>query len=664
MKNFYRDGGLVLSIMALVVAILCLSGYIYTVSPQVFWLIAPFVVLAAGFAVGKLIQVTRKTFQYFARIDEEIDKTDRVSLYSFPLGVAIMDTQRKLVWFNENFEKEFPEESVYGTPIDKITSESLDKLINPDGVEIMYKKKHYRIYASVPKEEDAQDIYLIYFRDITRLKTLEIEKRLTHPVVMIIMIDSFDELFGNNTESEKAHVTVQIDKLLEDFMSGTTGILRKDGRDKFWAVLEQQHVEQMIEGKVKILDMAREIAVTDRINVTLSIGIGTTGATISESEQFAKQALDMAQGRGGDQAAIKTNNGFEFYGGVSKGVERKNKVKTRIIANSLIELVESCDSVYIMGHRFSDLDSIGSAVGLACGIRNLGKPAHVVIDKLASLGKQLIERVSGGETEKDARLFISPQQARTEMSENSLLIIVDTHNPLMVEDGQLYSSAQKVVVIDHHRKMVNHIDNALIFHHEPYASSASEMVTEILQYFGAAGKITALQAEALLAGIMLDTKNFAIKTGVRTFEAAAFLRKLGADTINVKELFSNSIENYKQKVNLVASAEIYRKCAVASTDIISADMRTIAPQAADELLGITGVDASFVMYTNETENGKEVYISARSLGALNVQLIMEYLGGGGHQTMAGVQLKNTIDEAKHLLIEAIDKFYDSLNKKD
>ena len=365
----------------------------------------------------------------------------------------------------------------------------------------------------------------------------------------------------------------------------------------------------------------------------------------------------MAQGRGGDQAAIKTVTGFEFYGGVSKGVERSNKVKARIIANQLIQLVEGSDRVYIMGHKFSDLDSVGSSVGLACAIRNLGKKADVVVDRLASLSTQLIERLKLPDDPNP--LFMAPSAAVESVTDNSLLIITDTHNPLMLESRELHSKAKQVVIIDHHRKTVNFIDNSLIFYHEPYASSASEMVTEILGYFGKAGKITALQAEALLAGIMLDTKNFTIKTGVRTFEAAAFLRKLGADTVNVKGLFANSIESYRQKAALVSNAEIYKRCAIASTTMFSPDMRLVAPQAADELLGIENVDASFVYYRS---SGDEIYVSARSLGALNVQLVMEYLGGGGHQTMAGAQLKGvSVEDAGIKVKDAINQYYESIS---
>lgn len=656
MKNHFRDSGLVFSVISLIIISLAMLFFAYSASLRAFCIFAPLLVLAAGFTTAKLISVTRRNFQYFARIDDEIEQMERVSLYDIPLSVAIVDEYNKIVWYNNEFACRFSEEAVYGSSIDVITKLTFDKLIGKEGYEIKYKNCYYKVYASVPHEEDAKEIYMIYFVDITKLRILEIEKRMTQPVVMLFVIDSYEELFGGSTESETANITVQIDKLLEDFVNSTSGILKKHSRDRFWAVVEERHIRSLIEEKVKILDQVREIQVNDRNNATLSIGIGRTGKTIAESEIFAKQALDMALGRGGDQAAIKTENGFEFYGGVSMGVERHTKVKTRIIANSLIEAIEASDNIYIMGHRNSDLDSVGSAVGLVSAIRKLGKEAYAVIDKGTTLSLQLYEYLN----EKDKNnLFATPSQAIENFGENSLLIVVDTHNPLIVDVPELLEEAKKIVVIDHHRKMVNYIDKAMIFHHEPYASSASEMVTELLQYFGDAGKISSFQAEALLAGITLDTKNFTLRTGVRTFEAAAFLRKLGADTVNVKGMFANSIQSYKQKTEVVSSAWIYRGCAIAVSEKTTDETRVVAAQAADELLGVTDVSASFVL--SRTGND-EISISGRSLGAVNVQLIAETLGGGGHQTMAGAQLKGmTFDEATDKLKAAIDKYYNDIN---
>lgn len=658
MKNFYRDGGLVISVSALVVALVIIQGYIYTKDINVFWVSAPFVVLIGGFAIGKLIQVTRKTFQYYARIDDELESKMHMSVHSFPMSAVIIDSAGRIVWTNGKFTEEFPDCCEYGMELSNITDIPPADFFTDDGITVRYKDSVYKVFARIPDEDEAKELTLLFFKNITDITALETEKKLSQPVVILFMVDGYEELISGCLESEKAHVSVQIDKLLEDFAGQTTGVLRKNASDRFIAVIEERHLQEILRNKVEILDKAREIFVNDRLNVTMSIGIGRTGKTLKESEQFARQALEMALGRGGDQAAVKTDNGFEFYGGVSKGVERHTKVKTRIIANSLLELVDNADKIFIMGHKYSDLDSVGSSVGLTCAIRNLGKSAWAVCDYSTSLAKVLIDRFPHVDGEEP--LFTEPADAMEELTDNSLLIICDTHNPLIIESKELYEKAKKVVVIDHHRKMVNYIDNAVIFHHEPYASSASEMVTELIQYFGEAGKLRAVQAECLLAGIMLDTKNFVMKTGVRTFEAAAVLRKMGADTITVKKMFSSSIDSYKRKTQIVAEAEIYRKCAIAPCDFYVDDLRIVAPQAADELLTIKNVDASFVLFKTMSN---EISISARSMGNLNVQLIMEALGGGGHQTMAGAQLKDvTVNEALDTLKKSIDDYYLSLIK--
>ena len=658
MKNFYRDGGLVISVSALVVALVIIQGYIYTKDINVFWVSAPFVVLIGGFAIGKLIQVTRKTFQYYTRIDDELESKMHMSVHSFPMSAVIIDSAGRIVWTNGKFTEEFPDCCEYGMELSNITDIPPADFFTDDGITVRYKDSVYKVFARIPDEDEAKELTLLFFKNITDITALETEKKLSQPVVILFMVDGYEELISGCLESEKAHVSVQIDKLLEDFAGQTTGVLRKNASDRFIAVIEERHLQEILRNKVEILDKAREIFVNDRLNVTMSIGIGRTGKTLKESEQFARQALEMALGRGGDQAAVKTDNGFEFYGGVSKGVERHTKVKTRIIANSLLELVDNADKIFIMGHKYSDLDSVGSSVGLTCAIRNLGKSAWAVCDYSTSLAKVLIDRFPHVDGEEP--LFTEPADAMEELTDNSLLIICDTHNPLIIESKELYEKAKKVVVIDHHRKMVNYIDNAVIFHHEPYASSASEMVTELIQYFSEAGKLRAVQAECLLAGIMLDTKNFVMKTGVRTFEAAAVLRKMGADTITVKKMFSSSIDSYKRKTQIVAEAEIYRKCAIAPCDFYADDLRIVAPQAADELLTIKNVDASFVLFKTMSN---EISISARSMGNLNVQLIMEALGGGGHQTMAGAQLKDvTVNEALDTLKKSIDDYYLSLIK--
>ncbi|MCL2754905.1 MAG: DHH family phosphoesterase, partial [Oscillospiraceae bacterium] len=490
MKNFYRDGGLVLSVIAQTVITAILAVLLYMHDLRHFWILLPFVVLVCSFTIGKLIVVTHRAFRYVNTLKGEIITADSAALYHSPTAIGIVDKNMRFIWYNPVFAQEFKElaqyDTLHGVALSAITPASTDLLLSESGSRISYGEKYYKINAGVPRENMAGEIYVIYFEDITKESILEIEKRLSHPVVMIIMIDAYEEIFSgeNVSESMTASVVVQVDKLLEDYIKKTTGVLRKTGRNKFWAVVEERHINELVDSKVKLLDEARKITVTDRICVTLSFGIGRTGETMAQSEQYARQALEMALGRGGDQAAVKTESGFEFYGGFSKGIERHtNKVRTRLIANSLLDMANSADIIYVMGHKFSDLDSIGSAVGLACGLRNLGKSAYIVIDRGTSLGSGLLKRIER-ESEKDkdkdksAPLFIAPEKAIDAWTEKSLLIIVDVHNKKLLESLALYELAEKVVVIDHHRKMVDFIENAAIFHHEVTASSTAEMVTE------------------------------------------------------------------------------------------------------------------------------------------------------------------------------------------
>jgi c-di-AMP phosphodiesterase-like protein len=467
---------------------------------------------------------------------------------------------------------------------------------------------------------------------------------------MSISIDNFEDIFQNSKESDKAHIQAIVEQLLEEYLSNSDCIISRISHDKYTIVVKQQYVLKMMEDKFDILDKAREIVTADKTNLTLSIGVGLDYNSLAESELSAKQALDMALGRGGDQCAVKTSDGgFQFFGGVSKGIEKHSKIKSRIIATAIQELVSNYDNVYIMGHRFGDLDSMGSAIGLADAFIQMGKHAYIVTDFERTLAKPLIDYVT---QHNENIVFIPVSDAlSTFKNNNSCLVVVDTHNKDIIESKDLYEVANQVIVVDHHRKSVNFIDNAVIFHHEPFASSASEMVTELLQYFKIPNKISPYTADALLSGIMLDTKNFVMKTGVRTFEAAAFLKKNGADTIAVKTLFSNSINSYKARANIVANAEIYRCCAIAETTDAIDNIRIVAPQSADELLNITGVDASFVIF----KTADCVNISARSFGKMNVQIVMEKLGGGGHQTMSATQIRDkSMKEVYLMLISAID----------
>lgn len=629
-----------------------LAAVTWFISPVVFCVALPVTAVVCGLCIWQLVYMQRQIHNLFDKVMDQLDAGQRHYLHDFPLPVVIVTGEREVVWYSESFrEKVIPGDDLYGINLDRITKEKLPDLCGAEGREICCRDRWYRVYG-ISREENGETLITLYFVDITQLQREASLYQKTRPSVMLIMLDNYGEVMQHAKESEKSRILGAIDSTLEDFISSmTTSFIKRLDGDKFLVVAEEQHLERIIASRFKILDDIRSIQTDGNLPVTLSIGVGRGEETLAQSEASARQALDMALGRGGDQAAIKNQTVYEFYGGVSKGVEKRTKVKTRIVANALSELIQNADRVLVMGHKFGDLDCVGASVGMAYAIRSIGKQADVVVDRDKTLANILIDMVT---KEGCGNLFVDPSEALFSVTEDTLLIVCDTHTQNLVESQEIYNRCKTVVVIDHHRKMVNHIDNAVIFYHEPYASSASEMVTELIQYMGENCRINAVVAQALLSGIMLDTRNFVLRTGVRTFEAAAYLRRIGADTITVRKLFSNTLDSYQRRFRIVSGAQIYKKCAVAESDFSSEDMRIVAPQAADELLSIDGVDGSFVLY----ENNGEICISARSMGAINVQIIMEMLGGGGHHTMAAAQLKGTeMEKAKQLLLEAIDKYF-------
>lgn len=644
--------------MLLVVVALASAFSVAEVDEVKFWTLLCITALTA-LAYLVLFAASQKNLHKFVtEMESQLNLTERDSLYKFPAPAIIVDSEGIIIWYNIAFSEQVYGGDAFGLHLSKIIDIDLEKAMSNKNVTVDYQTSHFKISAVTTDKRDAESklissLTLLYFEDISDYITLETKLNNLRPSIMLISIDSYDELLSGEKDSEKSHILIQIEKLLETYLELHHGIMRKISSDKFFAVIEDRYVNDMIEDKFKVIDEVRNIPVSGKAPVTLSIGVGMGSVDLSESELFAKQALEMAQGRGGDQVAVKREDGFEFFGGVSKGIEKHTKVKTRIVATALEELINSSSSVLIMGHRNGDMDSTGSGAGLCGAIRLLNPELYVrmVVDAEHNLAVPIIERLNENLTDQEP-VFITPAEAMEQLSENTLLIIVDTHNKDILESPELYEAAKQIAVIDHHRQVVNYIDNAVIFHHEPYASSASEMTAEIIQYFPGIEHLQSYYADVMLAGIMLDTKDFVMRTGVRTFEAAAFLRKLGADMVAVKGLFANSMACIQKRSQLIASTEIYNRCAIAVDDSADDCIRIASAQAADEMLGIVDVDASFVIF--RTPVG--VNISARSLGAMNVQIIMEKLGGGGHQTMAAAQFTDiTVFEAKAKLISAIDE---------
>ncbi|MCL2857534.1 MAG: DHH family phosphoesterase [Oscillospiraceae bacterium] len=634
-------------------ALLC--GVIFFLERTWFYASVSVTLVAFVVALIKLRTLNNQSRALLSEVAEAIKQAMSGAYSELPTPVISVIGTGEIVWHNqlcteavfggrdmrgENFEELFP-----GIEI-KTTSP-------PEGYDLEYGDKKYTIFvvAPLPGERGASVVYMV---DDTRLKHFTREYHESRPNVALLVVDNYEALKQDYKDSERAQLMTEIEGVIEKYIAQNHGYVTMLARDRFISVIETRGVRKVLADKFGLLDTVKGMAHGSRMPPTLSIGMSLDAENLHEAELSARQAVDMCLGRGGDQAAVKTGSGYEFYGGMSKAIEKRTKVKTRIIAGALGELIESSSNVLVMGHRFADLDSLGAAVGMLKAVRGMGKHSGICIDKEKNLAHPLLERLlSSGYDTGD---FLSPEEALPLINQRTLLIVVDCHLPGVLESKEVYQAASNVVVIDHHRKMVGHIEGAVIFYHEPYASSTCEMVAELVQYFPDSPTIGKVEAEALMAGIMLDTKNFMMRTGVRTFEAAAWLRRLGADTIEVRKLFASSMEGYRQKVGLIASAEIYRGCAIAAGEQSFDGIKIVAPQAADELINISGVDASFIVYPH----GKLINVSGRSMGGVNVQLIMEKLGGGGHQTMAAAQFPSEqydMVAVREKLVAAIDSYY-------
>lgn len=515
----------------------------------------------------------------------------------------------------------------------------------------------YHVYGSMIPGGAGQ-LMMLHFVDCTEFVQLRDQAALRRPAMAIIAIDNYEELVKNTTDSEKSSILAGIDRRLCNWIDGSGAVLRKFDRDKYIFVLENIQLEDLAQRKFSILQDVRDIQNHEGVVATLSIGVGRDGDTLDECYQYAGLAIDMALSRGGDQAVIKDRFNFAFFGGLSEEVEKRTKVKSRVVANALSQLIRDSSQVLIMGHKNTDMDAIGAAAGMVCAARVKGKPAYIVVDRKHTVASELIEKLETLSEYKD--IFIDEETAMIKCDFNTLLIVVDVNRPGFVESESLLESINKVAVIDHHRRAADYIDNAVVKLHEPYASSASELVSELLLYMAPTSAILTGEAEALLAGIYLDTKGFSMRTGARTFEAAAYLRRAGAESSDVKRLFQSSFEQYMERQKIISSA---RNCGQGVIFALTGEEvnRIAAAQAADELLSIIGTSASVVAF----RAGSDMAVSARASGQINVQLLMERLGGGGNHTVAGAQLKNTTpEEADRLITEAIKGYFsDHMDEK-
>ena len=638
---------------ALLAAVLMLL--LLLVQPAVWPALVMIVILCAVLIVLARYRVRRWAARWVSGTSFENSKTQySLAALSQPVALLSGDT---VVWYNIPFRDRVLSgaDQLAGRVNKVLPGLELPQCITPDGQVLACASGVWRIHASTVEGEGEEKTSILVLNDETALRKIETEYKASRPGYMIFSVDGYDDVFSDMLDSESARLLERINRTIEGMIARGTGFLRRVANGRYIAVVEERQLEQFAQQGYDVLDKIR--ALEPSINLSISIGIGRRAPTLHAAQEMAVQALDMAQGRGGDQAAEMTPDGFTFYGGVSHGVEKRSKVRSRIVAEALVGLIKAADHVVIMGHRMSDLDAVGAAEGVLRICKICDVPAVIAVRRDATLATSLIHAIEDAGQESD---FIDPHGALAIINKETLCIVVDTYQVGQVESKEILEKCGKIAVIDHHRKGVGYIENAVLVCHEPYASSTSELVTELLQYVGSRDdKPTRVEAEGLLSGIMLDTRNFSLHTGVRTFEAAAALRRYGAETERAWALFDVSLPEYNAKAGLVSKAQMYKGCAVVLSGELPSEAQVAIPQAANDLLGIEGVQASFVV----VQTGSSIKISARSMGQVNVQVIMESLGGGGHQTMAATVMKHTsLDQAKELLHTAIDNYRASQKK--
>ncbi len=596
---------------------------------------------------------------YIEAVTYDADNAKNSTLMNFPLPVAVfrIDDSR-IIWGNEMF---FTICGATGARLDARIADMVPQFTGkwllegktqyPTLFEVGGKK--YSLHGKLVSSDSTNTAALMgitYWVDVTEYDNIRLKYEATRPVAGIVVIDNLDELFKNQPDRVRNDIRDAVEDRLRQWCEEYSGILRRYDRDRYLAIFEKQDIEHMKLDKFKITEEMHQVESPNGINASVSIGFGVDGTNLSEALQFADIGIELAISRGGDQTVIKDRLSFEFFGGRGFEVEKRTKVKSRVMANTLAELMRDSSRVLVMGHRFADLDAVGSAVGVCCLARNCDIKANIVLDANKNAAHALVDMMRAEPEYKDC--FISPAEALARADSRTLLVIVDTNRPEQVETPELLSVCNRVAVIDHHRVAATYIQNAALGFVEPYASSACELLVEILQELVEMGSILKCEADAMLSGIVLDTKSFTIRTGDRTFDAASYLRRAGADTTEVKKLLQTGMDDTIARYKIMQSAELYRGVAIAVPS--EEQNRIVAAQAADELLNISGVSASIVV---APDGHGGAFASARSIGELNVQLIMEKLGGGGNRSAAAAQFKDkSLPEVVNAVYAAIDDY--------
>ena len=646
-----------LVIIAILLIVLCINNTAY---------IIPSIIIYTGILTYTIWVSQKRKGEVSSYLDEltlNVDTAAKDTLINSPFPLIILETNGNVVWRSSKFNKEFANVGINSyiddiakeikIDIDNNESSSLDRIIKIEDRTYHIIGNYIKNKKRDKKKNTSEYITVLYFIDITEKQELLNKYNNSQACVAIVMIDNYEEIMQRISEDRKTQVIVEVEKRLYEWAANRGGLIIKKDRDTFISLFEKKDLSEMEDDKFSILDEIKEIETEDKLQMTLSMAFSDEGESNYEKYESAQEAMKVALGRGGDQAVVRKEGKYAFFGGKTLELEKRTRVKARVISHALEEIIESSEKVMVMGHMNADIDALGSSLGIYRLAKEFGKEAYIVNNSNGLAVENFVETLKKQEEYKN--VIIDKSEALAKITPDTLLIVVDTHKRSYVEVPELIDETDKIVIIDHHRRGEDFIDNPILTFHEVYASSAAELVTEIIEYSSKNITLEQIEAESLYAGIMMDTKNFTFKTGVRTFEAAAYLRKYGIDIIRVKKWFQSDLESYNVIADIVKSAEVVNE-SIGISEYTEKDKNAnlICAKAADELLTISNITASFVI----GDMGDKICISGRSIGDINVQVILEKLGGGGHITLAGAQLEGmTLEEAKTELIIRINEYF-------
>ncbi len=603
----------------------------------------------------------RELVRYIESVTYEAEVAKDSTMMNFPLPMAtfMMDTGR-MVWGNQAFFTACGrKEPSFDVSIQTLVPDFRKKWIAEGRTRcpglVALNGRRFQVHGNLIRRQNGQQISssmgITYWVDVTDYDDVRLEYAASRPVVILIMLDNFDEMMKNASERARTDLRNLVEDRLTQWLDGTRGLFRRYDRDRYIYICEWRDYEKLEQEHFTIVDGVHSVVNSSGIHATISVGVGLEGDSYEENFSFASMSVEMALSRGGDQAVVKNRMSFEFYGGRASEVETRTKVKSRVVANALGSIIKDASTVFVMGHRYPDMDALGAAVGVCCIARSLGKRVRIIMGNGPTACGPMVEALKRTKEYED--VFITPKEAMVQANSRSILVVVDTSRPEQVEDEAILKTISRLDVIDHHRRAASNIENAALTFYEPYASSVCELMVELLQELGEPSQVLRFEANALLAGSVTDTKNFTMRTGERTFDAAAFLRRTGADPITVKRILQSDMDSMVDRYQIMESATVYRDniCLAKAEHIVD---RVVASQAADELLNVSGVEASVVLYPAPTGG---IMLSARSISELNVQVLLEKLGGGGNQSAAGAQLMGvSLQEAEEQVKQAIDEY--------